>query len=167
MDLTPGYRELPPPAGLREVVACLWIRVCETGHEVRVVPDACTDVIWRQGEGTTVAGPDTQAKLVGFLDAVYEARPEAANLLRKLGEYVPADGRIPVSGGTEDETLKPLDIAPRPDRPARELLDPEAVSPDGSLVVRIDWAAKGKQGGVRIDQLETREEALDAAGLSE
>jgi hypothetical protein len=67
---------------------------------------------------------------VGFLDAVYETRPEAPGLLRKLGEYVPADGRIPVTGGTADETLKPLDIAPRPDRPARELLDPEAVSAD-------------------------------------
>jgi hypothetical protein len=28
------------------------------------VPDGCTDVVWRQGEGTTVAGQDTTAKLV-------------------------------------------------------------------------------------------------------
>jgi AraC-like DNA-binding protein len=65
MDLSPGYRELRPPPALRGVVACLWVRVSGTEDEVRVVPDACADVIWRRGEGTTVAGPDTTAKLVG------------------------------------------------------------------------------------------------------
>jgi AraC-like DNA-binding protein len=65
MDLTPGYREFRPPHALREVVACLWVRVSPAAGEVRVVPDACTDIVWRQGEGTTVAGPDTTAKLVG------------------------------------------------------------------------------------------------------
>jgi len=64
MDLTPGYRELRPPAALRGVIECLWVRVTEAGDQMRVVPDACTDVIWRRGEGTTIAGPDTTAKLV-------------------------------------------------------------------------------------------------------
>jgi AraC-like DNA-binding protein len=64
VDLTPGYRELAPPRELRDVVACLWIRVHGTGDDVRVVPDACSDVVWQQGEGTTVVGPDTSAKLV-------------------------------------------------------------------------------------------------------
>jgi AraC-like DNA-binding protein len=64
VDLSPGYRELAPPRELRDVVACLWIRVHGKGDDVRVVPDACSDVVWRQGEGTTVAGPDTSAKLV-------------------------------------------------------------------------------------------------------
>ena len=64
MDLVPGYRELPPPAALRGVVLCLWVRVTEGAQEVRVVPDACTDVVWQRGVGTTVVGPDTSAKLV-------------------------------------------------------------------------------------------------------
>jgi AraC-like DNA-binding protein len=64
MDLTPGYRELPPPPAVRDVVACLWVRVCGAADEVRVLPDACTDVVWRQGIGTTIAGPDTAARLV-------------------------------------------------------------------------------------------------------
>jgi AraC-like DNA-binding protein len=63
MDLTPGYRELRPPPALRGVVACLWVRVFEGADAVRVVPDACTDVIWEQGRGTVVAGPDTAARL--------------------------------------------------------------------------------------------------------
>jgi len=64
VDLSPGYRELAPPRELRDVVACLWIRVHGTGDDVRIVPDACSDVVWQQGEGTTVVGPDTSAKLV-------------------------------------------------------------------------------------------------------
>jgi AraC-like DNA-binding protein len=65
MDLTPGYREIPPPEALRDLVQCVWVRVTGTAEEVRVVPDACTDVVWSRGEGTTVVGPDTSAKLVG------------------------------------------------------------------------------------------------------
>jgi hypothetical protein len=67
---------------------------------------------------------------VGFLDAVHDSRPEAADLLHKLGKYVPADGRIRVQGGTEDEMLHPLDIAPYPDRPARDLFSAEVISAD-------------------------------------
>jgi len=65
MDLLPGYRELRPPEALRGVVACFWVRVTSQVGEVRVLPDACTDVVWRRGEGTTIAGPDTSPKLVG------------------------------------------------------------------------------------------------------
>jgi len=67
---------------------------------------------------------------VGFLDAVHESRPEAGDLLRKLGKYIPADGLIRVRGGTEDEVLRPLDVAPYPDRPARDLFAAEVISAD-------------------------------------
>jgi hypothetical protein len=67
---------------------------------------------------------------VHFLDAVYETRPEAPGLLRRLAAYVPADGVIPVEGGTADERLRPLDLAPLPDRPARELLAPDVIAAD-------------------------------------
>lgn len=65
MDLRPGYRELAPPAHLRDAVACLWVRVpgAAPAAPVRVVPDGCADVIWGQGQGTFVAGPDTRASL--------------------------------------------------------------------------------------------------------
>jgi AraC-like DNA-binding protein len=64
MDLSPGYREMPPPPAVHGLVACLWVRVCGDADEVRILPDACADVVWRQGEGTTLAGPDTAARLV-------------------------------------------------------------------------------------------------------
>jgi AraC-like DNA-binding protein len=58
------YREVLPPAALRGVVACFWIREARTDGVVHVVPDGCTDVVWQQGDGTTIAGPDTTAKVV-------------------------------------------------------------------------------------------------------
>jgi hypothetical protein len=65
-----------------------------------------------------------------FLDAVADSRPEAADLLRDLGRHVPADGLLPVRGGTEGEVLRPLDISPHPDRPARQLFTPDVISAD-------------------------------------
>ncbi|GAA2889696.1 hypothetical protein GCM10010517_53850 [Streptosporangium fragile] len=67
---------------------------------------------------------------VRFLDAVYGIHPEAAGLLERLGKHIPADGRLPVEGGTEEESLRPLDVAPFPDRPARGLFTPEVISAD-------------------------------------
>jgi AraC-like DNA-binding protein len=59
--LPPGYTEWPAPAALRDAVACLWARVIteDTGRTGLVLPDACTDLIWEQGQGAHVAGPDT------------------------------------------------------------------------------------------------------------
>ncbi len=61
-DLPPGYTEWAAPAGLRHAVACLWAQVTPDGSGDRrglVLPDACTDLIWEQGRGAYVAGPDT------------------------------------------------------------------------------------------------------------
>jgi hypothetical protein len=65
---------------------------------------------------------------VQFLDAVYESYPEAADLLARLGEHIPASGLVHVGGGLEDEFMRPLDFAPFPDRPARSLFAPEVIS---------------------------------------
>ena len=135
VDLTPGYRELAPPPELRDVVACLWVRVHGTGDDVRVVPDACSDVVWQQGTGTTVVGPDTGAKLVAGvpgdiligmrlrpgagggalgvpLDALRDLRVEAAEVDRAFdiaGDLAPADviGRFleAVAGRRRDELV--------------------------------------------------------------
>ncbi|MFG1696571.1 hypothetical protein [Nonomuraea sp. NPDC049309] len=67
---------------------------------------------------------------VRFLDAVYDAEPRAADLLKKLAGHLPADGRVPVEGGTERETLRPLDFAPFPGTAARALFDPSVIAAD-------------------------------------
>jgi hypothetical protein len=48
---------------------------------------------------------------VHFLDAVHDSHPEAGDLLRRLGRHIPADGRVRVRGGAENEALHPLDRA--------------------------------------------------------
>jgi hypothetical protein len=87
---------------------------------------------------------------VRFLDALHDSQPERAEpLLRRLGQFVPADGMVPVSGGTEDERLHPLDLAPDPGRPARALFSDDVISAD------LDRLASAQQedGGWTVDYL--------------
>jgi hypothetical protein len=65
---------------------------------------------------------------VHLLDAVHDRYEAAPGLLARLGEYVPRDGRLQVTGGLPDEALGPLDVAPDPGRPARRLIDQAAVA---------------------------------------
>ena len=95
---------------------------------------------------------------VRFLDAVSDTHPQALDLLRRLGRLIPADGCVPVRGGAEGETLRPLDFAPEPGRPARELFD-EAV-----IAAELERLAAGQQqdGGWTVDY-----ESRSAAGRLE
>ncbi|MGZ4214542.1 MAG: helix-turn-helix domain-containing protein [Solirubrobacteraceae bacterium] len=54
------YREFAPPAWARAAIACFWVRRGD-GSSVRVLPDACTDIVWRPGVGAMIAGPDSEA----------------------------------------------------------------------------------------------------------
>jgi hypothetical protein len=47
------------------LVACTWEQATAAGYEQRVVPDACVDLIW-SGEGLSIAGPDTRARVVAL-----------------------------------------------------------------------------------------------------
>jgi len=84
---------------------------------------------------------------LGLLDAVYETHPEAPALLRRLGAFIPADGRLPVAGGAEGESLGALDLAPFPDRPGRALLRPDVVERELEHLV----AEQQDDGGWRVD----------------
>ncbi|MQY08016.1 hypothetical protein [Actinomadura macrotermitis] len=84
---------------------------------------------------------------IRFLDAVHDIRPEAAGLLRRLAEHLPSDGRLHVEGGTEEEALHPLDFAPAPGRPARELFDAGLVSADLDRLA----AQQQEDGGWTVD----------------
>ena len=67
---------------------------------------------------------------VRMLDAAHEANPRAEDALAKLKGHIPATGLLPVTGGIEGETMKPLDFAPRPGGPARELFSAEVIEED-------------------------------------
>jgi hypothetical protein len=87
---------------------------------------------------------------VRFLDAVHDSRPEQAELLlRRLRGFIPADGNVPVRGGTEREMLHPLDLAPYPNRPARTLFADAVISADLDRLA----ALQQKDGGWVVDYL--------------
>jgi hypothetical protein len=83
-----------------------------------------------------------------FLDAVTDTHTEAAALLEHLGRHIPSDGTMRVHGGAEHEMLRPLDFAPDPDRPVRNLFAPAVVAADLDRLVQqqqpdggwpVDW----------------------------
>ncbi|EOD63950.1 hypothetical protein [Amycolatopsis vancoresmycina] len=84
---------------------------------------------------------------VQFADAAHELHEEAAALLAHLAAFVPADGLAPVDGGSDGETLRALDFAPLPDRPARALFA------DGVIDAELRRLAGEQQddGGWRVD----------------
>jgi hypothetical protein len=88
---------------------------------------------------------------VQFLDAAGRAGGAAADearaLLDRLRPLVPADGSLHVAGGAADEFMRPLDFAPFPGGPARELFAPDVVEAE------LDHLAAGQQddGGWTVD----------------
>jgi AraC-like DNA-binding protein len=60
------YCELAPPRALTPWVQCTWQRSGVGGAPVRVVPDGCIDIVWTEGSGTIVVGPNTRAFLVAL-----------------------------------------------------------------------------------------------------
>jgi len=56
------YQERPVPAAARGLLTCVWSRHAAAGpaRTLRIVPDACVDIIWHRESGRLfVAGPDT------------------------------------------------------------------------------------------------------------
>jgi hypothetical protein len=84
---------------------------------------------------------------LGFLDAVHDTHAEAGPLLKQLGEFVPADGLVPVAGGADGETMRPLDFAPLPGRPARQLFSTAVIDAD----LRRLAAGQQEDGGWLVD----------------
>jgi AraC-like DNA-binding protein len=61
--LAVGYREVPPPAALREFVECLWTAGADGADPVkegRILPDGRMDLVWIRGGPVLVAGPQTR-----------------------------------------------------------------------------------------------------------
>jgi hypothetical protein len=91
--------------------------------------------------------PYELAFAIRFLDAAHEREPRAPELLSRLGEYVPEDGRLQVAGGLPDEALRPLDLAPEPGRPARALVDDTVIAADLERLA----AEQHEDGGWSVD----------------
>lgn len=182
MDWSPGYREYAPPASLARAVSCLWVGVTAAAGAAptRVLPDACTDLIWRGGSGVSLAGPDTGPVLApvppGTVLAGVRFRPGAggpalglplrAVLDQQLG---PADLRagLPRGRGADLQTRVHGDLAP--DEALRRLVrlagEMVAAAPPDPLVAaaaqrlgrpRVRVGAVARELGVSERQLHRR-----------
>ena len=110
---------------------------------------------WALGE---IAGLESAKNAIEFryvlqlLDAL-----DAHDELARLGAHLPADGILPVTGGKPDEAMRPLDFAPEPDRPIRDLFDPRTIDTDLDRLEAeqhddggwdVDWAHWSPAGGL-------------------
>lgn len=144
-----GYTEWPAPAALQDAVACLWAQVTteDADRHGLVLPDGCTDLVWEQGRGAFVAGPDTgpvpTTMAAGTVILGVRFRPSAGG---------PALG-IPLSE-LRDRRVDLPDLLPGPARRLRATLDP-----DTALSRALDVAA-ALVAGAEPDPAVTR-----AAGL--
>jgi AraC-like DNA-binding protein len=148
-DLPPGYCEWQPPAALRPVVSCLWAQVTPEGPGRRglVLPDACTDLVWEQGRGAFVAGPDT---------GPVPTRMAAGTVVVGV-RFRPAAGG-PVLGVPLSELRdQRVDLAELWSGDARRL--PETLDPDTALARMLDVAACLVAGG-QTDPAVTRAVSL-------
>jgi hypothetical protein len=87
--------------------------------------DNCLATIESEGERVE---PMALAFAFQLLDAAHSSRPETDALVDKLGERIPPEGMIHVSGGLPDEYMRPLDFAPLPGGPARRLFNREVIA---------------------------------------
>jgi AraC-like DNA-binding protein len=146
--LPAGYTEWAAPAALRDAVACLWAQVTTSGADRAglVLPDGCTDLIWEQGQGVFVAGPDTgpvpTTMTAGSVMLGIRFRPSAGG---------PALG-IPLSE-LRDQRVDLADLRPGAARRLSATLDPDtamtrALDVVAALVIdsppdpAVTWAAR-------------------------
>lgn len=96
------YRELAPPTGLLPVVACLWEHDVAPGHQQRIIPDGCVDLVRLDGE-LVVVGADTRPVVTAPSIAPtsrttgIRLRPGAAGAVLGLPASEVRDQRVPLA----------------------------------------------------------------------
>ena len=92
------YREHPAPAALSPWLDCGWERSGVAGAPVRVLPDGCIDIVWTEGRGARVVGPNTTAFVVPLVAGVRVAglriRPGGAPPLLGIDAVDVRDGSV-------------------------------------------------------------------------
>ena len=170
----PGYRERPAPGALD----CLWVRVVgEAGERTDVLPDACSDLIWRAGRGAFVAGPDTGPVAVesapGAVLLGIRFRPGAGGAALGLPLSELRDRRVelaeldPALAAELHGGLEPGEAARILERVARELAGAPADPAVTAAVARLaDPAARveGLAGELGLSERQLRRRFHAAAG---
>jgi len=172
-----AYAETPPPAALAPWAACAWTwRAGAAGHVQRVIPDGCVDLVWIDGAGLTVVGPNTTAFSTavapGALAAGVRLRPGAAPAL--LGVAAPAlrDAHIPAAALLGGAALDRVAAAPGPAALWAELARRAAAGvppPDPLVAAAVARLGAGAPvaavaGALAVSERHLRRRVTDAVG---
>jgi AraC-like DNA-binding protein len=166
--LTAGYAEWAAPAALRGPVACLWASFApaDMDRATVVLPDACSDLIWEQGVGAYVAGPDTgpapARTRAGTVIVGVRFGPAAGGDVLGLPLSELRDQRVPLAG-LLPVLARSLSAALTPAAAAERILDGA-----GRLVAQSTPDQAVAHAAVRLrDPAARTEEVAEQAGLSE
>lgn len=144
-----------PSLHMTAVVLSIAHRVARHDPAVAAHPWLQRATVWARGEIAALDGPTHAIEfryVLQLLDAL-DARDE----LDRLGAHLPADGTVAVPGGKPDEAMRPLDFSPEPNRPLRDLLDPETIEADLDRLQAeqhddggwdVDWTHWSPAGGL-------------------
>ncbi|MFI2485610.1 hypothetical protein ACH47X_01815 [Promicromonospora kroppenstedtii] len=124
--------------------------------------DAATAWCWKQLDGAHRTDGYTVLFALRFLDAVPEP-DRAATAVERLRPALADDGTIPVTGGEDDEKLRPLLLSPRPGAPSRALF------PEPLIEGELDRLEREQldDGGWDFDYLHwSPGQTVDARGLA-
>jgi hypothetical protein len=100
--------------------------------------DRATEYCWAHTHGALTGHAYEMRYVADFLDAVPD-RARAGAELDALAGRVSGDGVVRVEGGTDDEALRPLDLAPWPGHAARRLFGDDVIERE------LDRLAAGQQ----------------------
>ncbi len=168
------YREFLPPIALRQHVLCLWTQSMQRSDEVyahRVLPDACVDLVFFQGQSPAVIGPWTESFIAQLAPgtritgvrfhpgkaAAMLGLPasELINQQAALGDIWRVAAREPFAGIAELGSF----------RASRSALESallrhlrNVATTDSTVTAAIEWIAR--RPGARIEELS------DLAGIS-
>ncbi len=178
--LAPGYAEWAPPAALHGAVACLWASVVpdDTGRTTLVLPDACSDLVWEQGVGGYVAGPDTgpvrAVTKAGTVIVGVRFRPSAGGTVLGLplsevrDQRVALAGLLPAAARRLPASLSPAEAAARTVDIAGLLLadaaPDQAVSRAAALLRDPSARTEDIAGQVGLSERQLRRRVHAAAG---
>ncbi|MGH2615569.1 MAG: DUF6597 domain-containing transcriptional factor [Thermomicrobiales bacterium] len=168
-----GYREVPPPAHLRDQIECFWHRDAgATRSDGWVIPDGCVDIIWSNGIPPFVAGPatvPTRAHLNGGTEVTgVRFRPGVANRVlgvdawELLNQDVPLRAMWPHGRAArwEDTMSRPV-LAEKLDGVAQLIAARLSASDEHDPIVGriVAWIARHPRGDLK--------EIAQSSGLSE
>jgi AraC-like DNA-binding protein len=171
-----AYREFEPPAELSGVVVCTWERAVPDAaapQAKRVLPDGCTDLVWRDGE-LVVAGPDSGPAVTplapGETVIGLRLRPGAAGRALGLPASELRDTRVPLEElwGALGRDIEERIAGAGDAEPRRHALEEVALAhladaggPDALVLAATRWLGRpGARVGSLSDALATSERQL-------